>query len=138
MFAARIDLQLLVLQAHEIEAMSDDNAAVVDFHIQTAIGIARTYLNDTYDTDAIFGAVGAARHAVVLKIVCDLAAYGLANRVQAGVEIGRLANNYDTAIALLREFQKNKTYPDLPRRETTVQDTVEISTKSLPKRNNYF
>lgn len=53
------------------------DSAIVEICEDRAVSEMRCYLNKYYDCDAIFGAVGADRHPLVLMMAIDIAVYHL-------------------------------------------------------------
>lgn len=135
MFIDKTDLYLAILE-DELEEITRGDDTLINQAISAAVSEARTYLHDSYEVDTIFAAAGAARHALLLGLVADMAVYLLVARVQAGQDVDDRRARYDRAVAWLKAAQKSDTYSDLPRREETAQN--HISTGSLPKRNNRY
>lgn len=134
-FLAKSDLSLSIL-TDELDEITRGTDAIVTEAIDSATGEAKTYLFDSYDTDAIFSATGSNRNAMVVQVVRDIAIYRIVASCQAGINMDDRQERYDAAIAWLRMVKKQETFPDLPVRAVTKQTIVRSGSK--PKRGNYF
>jgi hypothetical protein len=135
MFIAKADLGLSIL-IDELDEITRSDAAIITAAISAAEAEAKVYLYDSYDTEVIFAATGAARHQLVVQLVADMAIYFIVARCQAGQDIADREARYKRAVATLKQFQKSETYADLPRRTATKEKKVWFKTN--PKRSNYF
>ena len=135
MFLAKSDLFPIILEDELTEITRSDDVLITS-SLSTAIAEMKTYLNDSYDIDAIFNSTGTDRHALLVQLGADIAVYYLVARVQAGQDVEDRRRRYDRAIAWLKMANKTKTYPDLPHRENTVQ--THIYHGSNKKRSNYY
>lgn len=135
MFIAKADLYTQILEDELTEITRDDDT-LVNSAISAAIAEMKTYLYDNYDIEAIFSATGDDRHDLLVNFAADIAIWHLVARCQAGISIDDRKSRYDRAVAWLKTVKKSENYPDLPRREETIQK--HIFAGSNAKRKNYF
>jgi phage gp36-like protein len=134
-FLAKSDLSLSIL-TDELDEITRNTDAIVTEAIDSATGEAKTYLFDSYDTDAIFSATGSNRNSMVVQVVRDIAIYRIVGACQAGIDLTDRRERYEAAVAWLKMVKKQETFPDLPLRAVTKQ--VHIRYGSQPKRVNRF
>lgn len=96
------------------------------------------YLRPTYDTNAIFSAVGDDRNRLIVMHTVDIALYHMAASLpqKMGTEIRK--ERYERAIRWLTDVQSGKIVPSLPTATdtTTGQELSSITYGSQPKRHN--
>ena len=101
------------LYGEQISAISGADDTILLAAIDAAISEARGYLAG-YNRDAIFSAEGAARNALLLVFIKDIAVWHYINLCNAGTELELRLNRYERAIAWLKGVQKGDISPDLP------------------------
>lgn len=101
------------LYRENIDVISRNDDTILMAAIDAAIAEAYGYLG-AYDREAIFGAEGAARNALLLIFVKDIAVWHFINLCNAGVELELRQDRYDRAVAWLRQVQKGEIKPALP------------------------
>jgi len=119
-FLAKADLTLSIL-VDELDEITRATAATVTAALSAAEAEAKAYLFDSYDTETIFAASGAARHQMVLQCCVDIAVYRIVAACQAGVDMSDRQERYAAAKSWLKAVQKMETYDDLPRRAETKE-----------------
>lgn len=134
-FLAKSDLYLSILEEELTEITRSDDGLVTSA-LDAAEQEMKVYLNDSYDTDTIFGKTGSNRHAMLVRIGADVAIYYIVARVQAGQEIDDRKSRYDRALAWLKMVKKSETYPNLERRTKTAE--TKFFYGSNTKRSNHY
>lgn len=96
-------------------AVSQADPAVVEAAAAEAIEEMAGYLRPTYDTAAIFSAVGADRNRVAVMYAADIALYHMSASLpqKMGAEVRK--ERYDRAIRWLEGVQAGRIIPGLPR-----------------------
>lgn len=135
MFIAKADLYTQILE-DELNEITRNDDTLVNSAISAAIAEMKTYLYDNYDIDTIFGAEGDDRHSLMVNFAADIAIWHLVARCQAGISIDDRKARYDRAVNWLKLAKKSENYPDLPRREETIQEHIIFGSNT--KRRNYF
>ena len=123
------------LYNENIEVISRGDNTIIEAAIDAAISEAKGYLS-AYDTLLIFAAEGAARNALLLTFVKDIATWHFLVLCNAGVEIKLRQDRYERAIAWLKAVQKGDGSADLPEKEDDPAGVIKFG--SNPKRNQHF
>ncbi|MDR2765323.1 MAG: DUF1320 domain-containing protein, partial [Tannerella sp.] len=101
------------LYGENIQAISGSDETILAAALDGAVQEAKGYLA-AYDRDAIFGASGTDRNALLLIFIKDIAVWHYINLCNAGVELRLRQDRYERAVAWLRAVQKGEVTPDLP------------------------
>lgn len=101
------------LYQDNVDAITGGDDTIVLSAIDGAIQEAKGYLA-YYDRDAIFGAEGDNRNALLLIFVKDIASWHLINLCNAGTDLSFREARYLRAIDWLKGVQAKKVVPDLP------------------------
>lgn len=99
-----------------------------------------SYLRPTYDTHAIFNAVGDSRNRLIVMFTCDIALYHMVSALpqKLGSEVRK--ERYERAVKWLEGVQAGKIIPDLPLATNDKGDTVTtglLLTSQKPLRHNW-
>jgi phage gp36-like protein len=124
------------IHEHELNHIVSNDQTLIEAAIDAATAEVKAFLHDSFDTELIFGATGSGRHNLLVRYVADITLYDLIASVQAGQNTEDRIRRYDRAMRWLKDAATGKIYPDLPRRETTVQS--EILFGSLDRLNNTY
>ena len=135
MFIEKEDYKVVIGDAafKVISQASDENIAIAEAE---AIEEISSYLRPTYDTGAIFSAVGGDRNRLIVMYTADIVLYHLvASQPQRmGNEIRK--ERYDRAIKWLEGVQAGKIVPDLPTATFDEVSSFGTSFRSAPKLNH--
>jgi len=101
------------LYLDNIDVITRGDDTLVTAAIDAAISEAKGYLS-AFDRAAIFAAVEAARNALLLTFIKDIAAWHLLNLCNAGSDMKLRQDRYDRAVEWLKQVQKGNVSPDLP------------------------
>lgn len=101
------------LYRESVETIARDDETIVVAAIDAAIQEAYGYLG-AYDREKIFSAEGAARNALLLIFVKDIAVWHFVNLCNAGTDLELRQDRYDRAIGWLKSVQRSETKPNLP------------------------
>lgn len=128
------------LYTENISAIQGDDETILTAAIDGACQQAKSYLQ-AFDTDAVFGAAGAARNALLLIFIKDMAVWHFIKLCNAGTSISFRRDNYTDAIDWLKNVQKGNTIPDFPLRidisgKTEINTPIKIG--SNPKRGQHI
>jgi phage gp36-like protein len=124
------------LGVEQIEAISDGDETMLTAAIDAALVEAKSYLK-TFDTTAELAKVGAARNALLVIFIKDIAVWHFVNICHVNTSLELRQDRYERAIAWLRAVQKGEVSPDLPALPVAEQ-TDTIIFNSNPKRTNHF
>ncbi len=110
-FLTDSDLQTIIKIDHLLQVL-DEDAGAKDESEAMAIAEIKDYLNASYNTNAIFSAVGNSRHKSIIRIAVDIMLYHLHARIDPNQipEIRQI--RYDAAIKWLREVRDGKMSPE--------------------------
>lgn len=129
------------LYPEQIEVISREDDTLVLAAIDAAMSEARSYLS-SYDTDRIFVAEGAARDALLLLHVKDIAVWHFVALSNPACDMELRKFRYERAINWLRGVQKGDIVPALPKRDNDGDGSPDTSPiyihGSNPKRHNHF
>jgi len=127
------------LYAEQIAIIQRDDETILTAAIDAAIQEAKGYLG-AYDKDTIFAAAGAARNALLLIFVKDIATWHFLVLSNAGTDLEMRESRYSRAIDWLKAVQKNQVSPDLPKAVDAegVNTGDAIVFGSNDKRNQHF
>lgn len=127
------------LYQENINTISRTDTTILEASIDGAISEVKGYLA-SYDREAIFGATGSNRNALLLIFLKDIAVWHFLVLSNAGVELELRENRYNRAIAWLKGVQKGEIQPDLPTITESDGDkkTDTIKTGSNPKKTQHF
>lgn len=127
------------LYTENIAVITRGDDTMITAAIDAAISEAKGYLG-AFDKEAIFGAEGNARNALLLTFVKDMSAWHLINLCNAGIEFKIRQDRYDRAINWLKEVQKGNVSPDLPVAQGDDGEDAgsQIKFGSNPKRSQHF
>jgi hypothetical protein len=120
-----------------IDAISREDPTVLQACIDSAISQAKSYLHD-YDTAAIFSAVKADRHPLLLTFVKDIAVWHFLAPGNPCSDLKFREHRYDSAISWLRGVQKRDIAPDLPPAPASDPTVGTIRLGSNWQRENHF
>ncbi len=122
------------MNINDIDVITDNDNAIADGAIDTAISEVKGYLGK-YNIQAIFAARGEDRHPLLLTFVKDIAVWHLIvlSNYKADQELRK--DRYTRAVSWLKGVQAGDITPDLPRSEATPGH---ITFGSNPKRFNHF
>lgn len=139
MFLAPEELKTHIRLEHSAAIAGGDNA-VIAAAITGAIVEAKGYLEDRFDTEAIFSQRADARHALLLIFVKDIAVYQLINMTNAGVNYEKKEKRYERAIKWLEDVNRGKGSWDLPLKKDPSGKPAPglIYSSSNPKRGQHF
>ena len=101
------------LYSENVESITRGDDTIVEAAIDAATSEAKGYLA-AFDIEAIFGATGSGRNALLLTFVKDIASWHLINLCNAGSDYKLRQDRYDRAISWLTAVQKGNVAPDLP------------------------
>ena len=125
------------LYLEQIEAISGVDDTLLTAAIDGATAEAKGYLHK-YDTEAIFGATGSERNALLVIFVKDIAVWHYINLANPGTELKTRQDRYKSAIAWLKSVQSGEVVPDLPSVEHVEGQTDRYAWGSNPKRDNHI
>jgi len=128
------------LYTENITAIQGDDETILTAAIDGACQQAKSYLQ-AFDTDAVFGAVGASRNALLLIFIKDMAVWHFIKLCNAGTSVSFRRDNYTDAIDWLKNVQKGNTIPDFPLRTDstgTLENTTPFRIGSAPKRGQHI
>jgi phage gp36-like protein len=123
-----------------LDALVREDETVIDILEDQSIALMRSYLNNRYDCDRIFGATGSERNNLILAIALDITVCNIfcVHNPQKISQIRK--DRYDRAITWLKEVNAGKASIDgaplLPEDELAARS--QFLTKSNPKRQNHF
>ena len=124
-----------------VRLIQGDDETILLSAIDGAEEEARGYLS-RYDREAIFGAVGAARHPLLLIYVKDIAVWHFITLCNAGADLDFRRIRYERAIDWLRAVQRGDVSPTLPILDEDGDGLPdgpgEYLYGSNPKRENHF
>lgn len=123
------------LYNENVEVITRGDNTIPQAAIDAAISEARGYLTD-YDTVATFAATGAARNALLLTFVKDIATWHFLVLCNAGAELQLRQDRYERAIAWLKAVQKGDVAADLPEKEGDPAGVIKFG--SNPKKVQHF
>jgi len=104
------------LYSENITAIQGDDETILTAAIDGACQQAKSYLN-AFDTDAVFGATGNNRNALLLIFIKDMAVWHFIKLCNAGTSVSFRRDNYTDAVDWLKNVQKGNTIPDFPLRK---------------------
>lgn len=123
-----------------VDLITNYNDAIVVDIIDESIDVVASYLNDYFDTAAIFQKEGSERSKVVLKHLKSIVIHAIYNRRQRQMNETNL-HNYEEAIAWLTNVSKGLIKPDLPPKKVdTDGDGIpdsEVPFMKLKSRKSY-
>lgn len=96
--------------------MIDADTSVLDDAAQTAVAMVQDSLSAWYDTAAIFGLSGDARHKQVVRWVVCIALYILHQRLPDRLTPERVSKDYDGTLETLKELENGSKQTMLPRK----------------------
>lgn len=102
----------------------------------TAQGEVEGYLAARYDTAAIFGATGSARHPKVVGVMVDIALYHLYSRMSPDQVPTLRKERYTHALEWLKMVATQRINPNLP--EPADQTKEEVRYGSNPARKAHY
>ena len=135
MFIEKADLYQAILVDELNEIVRGDDTLITQT-ISAAVSEMKGYLYDSYDVDTIFSQTGADRHQLLVRYAADITVYYLVSATQAGQSLDDRKARYDRACRWLKMAKETENYPDLPRREETVQTHFVYG--SGEKRKNHY
>jgi phage gp36-like protein len=124
------------LGVEQIEAISDGDSTMIASAIDAAVVEAKGYLS-AFDIEAELAKTGAARNALLVIFVKDIAVWHFVNICHVNTSMELRQDRYERAIAWLRAVQKGEVKPNLPELPTEQQAAV-ITFSSNQKRNNHY
>lgn len=124
------------LGVEQIEAISDGDSTMIAAAIDAAVVEAKGYLS-AFDIEAELAKTGAARNALLVIFVKDIAVWHFVNICHVNTSMELRQDRYERAIAWLRAVQKGEVKPNLPELPTDQQAAI-ITFSSNPKRNNHY
>jgi len=124
------------LNTEQIEAISDGDETLLQAAIDAAYVEVKSYLS-AFDMAAEFAKTGAARNALLIVFVKDVAVWHFVNLCNVNTDMKLRAKRYDDAQSWLKAVQKGDRNPDLPALPVADQ-TGTILYSSNPKRVNHF
>jgi phage gp36-like protein len=105
----------LVLEAHVIDQIVDDNRMIVAEAVKDAISEVESYLAVRYDTHKIFAAKGRNRNRDILRRVKIITVWNLITRSNAEVLYDIWERRYHNVVAYLEKIARpGFPSPDLP------------------------
>ena len=127
------------LYSDNVDVITRGDSTLVTAAIDAAISEAKGYLS-AFDRDAIFGATGDSRNALLLTFVKDIASWHLLNLCNAGSDMKLRQERYTRAIEWLKAVQKEDVSPDLPVVDSTESFPAAASIRygSNTKRGQHF
>lgn len=102
------------LYAEQIALIQREDETILTAALDAAVQEAKGYLA-AFDRDAIFAAVGAARNALLLIFVKDIATWHFLVLSNAGTDLEFRETRYKRAVDWLKAVQKGDFSPDLPK-----------------------
>jgi phage gp36-like protein len=115
MFLSQTDLEQHI-KADNLLAMAGFSTGTIEGACSAAIAQAKEYLFQRYDTDAIFGATGAARNQHLVTCCSYIALYQLHLRLPKRMIPELIQKNYDDTLTYLERVADAKQAMDAPRR----------------------
>lgn len=107
-----------------LDGLASPDANMTDAETK-AISMMQGYLNARYDVNAIFSAIGADRHPIIVKYCTDIMLYYLYSRLQSEQVPELRVENYATAERWLRGVNKCEINPpNMPILDGGVKDYV--------------
>ncbi|MDD7438587.1 MAG: DUF1320 family protein [Bacteroidales bacterium] len=129
------------LYKEDVDLISGGDDTIMLAAIDTATAEIRSYLGK-YDRDAIFGAEGKERNALLLTFAKDIAAWHFLTLCNVGSDLDFRHGRYARAIDWLKAVQKGDVSPDLPMPDEDGDGEPDQPTTYLfgsnPKRNNHY
>jgi len=122
-----------------IDEVQDGNTGAIDAAIDAAISEATGYLSN-YDVATIFAATGAARNAILLTYVKDIAIWHYIQLANPNIDMELREKRYNRAIDWLEAVQAGKIVPPLPPKPATTNNPTpgKIQFGSNAKRNTHY
>lgn len=124
------------LYEENVEIINRGDDTITQAAIDAAIAEAKGYLG-AYDVAATFAAIGAARNALLLLFVKDIATWHFLVLCNAGAELKLRQDRYERAIAWLKAVQRGDVRADLPLEEE-AEGAGTIIFGSNPKKEQHF
>lgn len=138
MFIEAAELKTHLYQ-EQIALIQRDDDTILTAAVDAAVQEAKGYLG-AFDKEAIFAAAGAARNALLLIFVKDIAVWHFLVLSNAGTDLELRETRYKRAVDWLKAVQKGEFSPDLPKildeDGATVGDQIIFG--SNEKKNQHF
>lgn len=128
MFLEKAEMKSTVM-GYQLDEITDEDDSIIDMGIEAGVEEVRSYLTSNskknwldgrplYDVEAIFGATGTARNALLLELTKTVALWWIIRRCNADVIYDNVKERYDRAIKYLMQIGKGEvtlsTLPLLP------------------------
>ena len=125
------------LRTYNLQKIIDEDASVLELAELTAISRVKDQLFERYDTNAIFSASGADRHAYLVQCIINIVIYDLHERLPRVTIPKVVQDNYDKSLAYLDNIREGNLAADLPRRMTeTGRPKTLTRWGSVPKKSH--
>ena len=135
MFIEKKDL-FSAIREYELDGIVQDDPALIDIAISTAIGEIKPYLY-RYDCEAIFAATGDDREPLLVRFAVDIAIFEIVSIVRPDQDLENRRALYNRAIAWLKQVRDEKMPCGLPLLPVGPEQQKVLS-HSNKKRINYY
>ena len=126
----------------ELKAIIEDNEAIAETAIETAIEFAEGKLGKYYDTDAIFAKIGTDRSKLLVDFIKDIAIWKIIGLANPSIDYEDCKFRYQEAVGWFEAVYdgmklSKKNFPPIPE-DAEEQPARNFSITSNPKRENRF
>lgn len=126
----------------ELKAIIEDNEAIAETAIETAIEFAEGKLGKYYDTDAIFAKIGTERSKLLVDFIKDIAIWKIIGLANPSIDYEDCKFRYQEAVGWFEAVYdgmklSKKNFPPIPE-DADEQPAKIFSITSNPKRENRF
>lgn len=126
----------------ELKAIIEDNEAIAETAIETAIEFAEGKLGKYYDTDAIFAKTGTNRSKLLVDFIKDIAIWKIIGLANPSIDYEDCKFRYQEAVGWFEAVYdgmklSKKNFPPIPE-DAEEQPARNFSITSNPKRENRF
>ena len=126
----------------ELKAIIEDNEAIAETAIETAIEFAEGKLGKYYDTDAIFAKIGTERSKLLVDFIKDIAIWKIIGLANPSIDYEDCKFRYQEAVGWFEAVYdgmklSKKNFPPIPE-DAEEQPAKNFSITSNPKRENRF
>jgi phage gp36-like protein len=134
MFLSEDDLYQLILE-ERLSSLIEDDATIIPTAIRTAQSIVEDYLSAKYDMATAFASEGEERNPSLVLYMSDIALYTILSRSNPKNVSKLREDRYNNAIDWLKDANRGKITPALPRLEEGLP-SLGIQSGTQPKQNN--
>lgn len=126
----------------ELKAIIEDNEAIAETAIETAIEFAEGKLGKYYDTDAIFAKIGTERSKLLVDFIKDIAIWKIIGLANPSIDYEDCKFRYQEAVGWFEAVYdgmklSKKNFPPIPE-DAEEQPARNFYITSNPKRENRF